>query len=192
MYLQTPPFYKLPKLVHIPIAMSMHLPNWWTHYNTEHSIIPTAIAISTLPNVTSIVCGMISKPCSFLNHANAIHIGIHEATELAQIKSSPSFKLTANSICLNNSSVHQRATGMASLRYNMVSLKTGGHIILQSVLHSRKENVQSEHLTRTRQHMLDKSVHQYATGRCPKYLSRCSYFRPWSCLSHCARYSSGV
>ena len=86
----------------------VHMPNWWTHYNTEHSIIPTAIAISTLPNVTSIVCGMISKPCSFLNHANAIHIGIHEATELAQIKSSPSFKLTANSICLNNSSVHQR------------------------------------------------------------------------------------
>jgi len=124
--MQTSPFYKLPKLLHIPIAMSMHMPNWWTHYNTEHSIIPTAIAISTLPNVTSIVCGMISKPCSFLNHANAIHIGIHEATELAQIKSSPSFKLTANSICLNNSSVHQRATGMASLRYNMVSLKTGG------------------------------------------------------------------
>ena len=192
MYLQTPPFYKLPKLVHIPIAMSMHLPNWWTHYNTEHSIIPTAIAISTLHKHNKHCMWHDIKTVFFSSHANATHIGIHEATELAQIKSSPSFKFTANSICLNNSSVHQRATGMASLRYNMVSLKTGGHIILQSVLHSRKENVQSEHLTRTHQHMLDKSVHQYATGRCPKYLSRCSYFRPWSCLSHCARYSSGV
>ena len=92
---------------------------------------------------------------------------------------------------LDNSSVHQRATGMAILRYNMVSLIKGANI-LESVLHSRKANVQSEHLTRTHQHMLDNNVHQYATGRCHKCSARCSYSRPWSCLSHFARYSLGV